>query len=163
MVRNVVAGSVFSVMLLGSSAFAAGQAQQNAGCELRGLLIGEGAYDSLIGQLAMTLLNGTSGNQTLGITSGTSECQAPARIVKEELKDFVTANMDSLAKDIAMGEGESLDTLAELMEISSEKKAVFFAQLQTNFSSIYTSVDVIAADVIDNIYSVTASLWRPNR
>lgn len=158
MVRNVVAGSVFPVMLLGSSAFAAGQAQQNTGCEPGALLIGEGSNYSLIGQLAMTLLNGTSGNQTLGITSGTSNCRASVKIDKEELKDFVTANMDSLTKNIAMGQGESLDALAELMEVSSEKKAVFFALLQTSFSSIYTSVDVTAADVIDNICSVTFSL-----
>ena len=62
-----------------------------------------------------------SGSQTFGITSGTLECEQPAKIAAtEKLMEFVYANMDNQASDIASGKGESLDTLAELMSVPSE-------------------------------------------
>lgn len=154
MKKIVVVMIVISVML-SSVAFAASQAQQNTGCGLGALLIGDKGNDSLGIQLVMTLLNGTLGNGTFGITSGTSECKAPSRIVENErVKEFVVANMDNLAKDIAMGHGESLDTFAELMAISVEKRPVVYAKLQANFSNIFTSEKVESADVIDNIVAI---------
>jgi hypothetical protein len=57
--------------------------------------------------------------------------------------------MDQLAKEIAVGHGESVDTLAELLEISD--KATFSASLQTNYNSIYASQNATMADVLDNI------------
>lgn len=134
------------------------QAQENTGCGLGAVLIGEKGNDSLIAQLAMTCLNGTSGNGTFGITTGTSNCKKPTNIVQNErLNNFVAANMDSLAQDIASGKGESLDTVAELMSIPAEKKATTFAALQTNFAKIYSSENVQAGQVIDNISVVLAN------
>lgn len=159
MKRFVVAGLAVTfvavtLMFPGSSS-AASQAQENTGCGLGALFIGDKANDSLLGQLAMTILNGISANQTFGITSGTSNCKAPSRIVmNEKLNKFVADNMDSLAQDMATGRGESLDTLAELMNVPAEKKPEFFASLQSNFTNIYTSEKVVSADVIDNIASI---------
>jgi len=61
--------------------------------------------------------------------------------------------MDTLAKEIAVGHGESLDTLAELLKV--EDKATFSAALQANYNSIYTSQKVQMSDVLDNIASTT--------
>ena len=156
--KKVLASAAVIGMMLTGSAFAAGQAQNNTGCGLGTMFIGDKANDSLLGQLAMTTLNGICGNQTFGITSGTSECKKPARIVSNErLNEFVVANMDNLAKDVAMGRGESLDTMAELMSIPAEERTMVFAQLQANFSNIFTSERVEAADVVDNIVSVINS------
>jgi hypothetical protein len=63
--------------------------------------------------------------------------------------------MDNIAKDIAMGKGESLDTLSELMDVSVDKRPAFYEKLQANFSRIFTSEKVEAADVIDNILSIS--------
>src|SRR5690242_20647509 len=94
-----------------SGAFAAGNAHNNVGCGL-GTLIWEGrANNSSLLQAFQATTNGTSGSQTFGVTSGTSECQQPSRFVQnDKLIHFVQANMDNLAKDIAMGKGETLDT-----------------------------------------------------
>jgi len=106
----------------------------------------------------MTLLNGTSGTQTFGITSGTSQCKAPTKIVQnEELKEFVVANLDTLSKNISMGNGESLDTLAELIGIANENRPAVYTKLQANFSNIFTSDKIEAADVVDNIVTVINS------
>lgn len=144
------------ILLTAGTAFAVSKAQENAGCGLGASVIKE--TDTLIGQLAMTFLNGISGNQTFGITSGTSECKQPSRIVQNErLNEFVVANMDTLARDIATGYGESLDTLAELMGISKEMRPVVYSKLKNNFEKIFTSEKVEAADVIDNIVSIINS------
>ena len=144
---------VFS--MIGSTAYAANQS--NTGCGLGTLLLGDAAgfNDSTLGQIFIVTTNGTSGNQTFGITSGTSNCDQPKAIVlNERLEEFVVANMDGIAKDIAAAEGETLDTLAELMEISASDRAQTFAKLQSNFSTIYSSSDVTAATVVDAIYSI---------
>ena len=80
--------------------------------------------------------------------------RATSIVSREHLEIFVAENMDNLAKDIAMGQGESLDTLAELMEVPSDSRPQLFAKLQTNFSDIYTSDAIDAAGVVDNIHSV---------
>ena len=157
MKKVLVSAVIFGMMSTGV-AFAAGSSQNNTGCGLGSMLLGEAANDSLLLQVFAATTNGTFANQTFGITSGTSDCKMPSKIVKNErLNEFVVSNFDSLAKDIAMGRGESLDTMAELMGISADKREAVYAQLQTNFSSIFTSERVEAADVVDNIVSVIKS------
>ncbi len=69
--------------------------------------------------------------------------------MNERAEEFVASNMDQLAKEIAVGHGESVDTLAELLAV--EDKEVFASALQANYNSIYTSQNVEMADVLDNI------------
>lgn len=156
MKKLLIAVFVASMMFAADSSFAA--PQENTGCGLGATALKGSAFaDTLVGNLVMTFLNGISGNQTFGITSGTSECKAPTKVVENErLKEFAVANMDNLAKDIAMGRGESLETLAELLGISAENRTAVYAKLQSNFSRIFSSENVEAADVVDNIIAVIA-------
>jgi len=133
---------------LSSSAFAG----NNIGCGLGSESMGE--QDSVVMQVLAVTTNGTSGNQTFGITSGTLGCKKPSKIVSTELHQFVASNMDSLAQDIAQGQGEALDTLAQLMAVSSADRTAFNSKLQSNFGKIYTTASVDSAQVIDNIASV---------
>lgn len=147
---------VISAVLVAGTAFAAGRAHDNTGCGLGTLLWENKADDSSISQAFQATTNGTFGSQTFGISTGTSECKQPTRFVtNEKVNQFVTHNMDNIAKDIATGKGESLDTLAELMEVPVDKRPAFYSKLQANFSSIFTSEKVEAADVIDNIFSIS--------
>ena len=130
--------------------------QKNYGCGL-GSMAFEG-NDGLISQVSAATTNGTFGNQTFGITSGTSNCtQYSEWTSNEKVNVFVTDNMDSLAKDIAKGKGEHLDTLASLMNIPQKDRAAFNSKLQKNFSRIYTFGDVTAMEVIRNIEAVISS------
>ena len=126
-------------------------ANANTGCGLGNQVITN--QDSVLMQVFAATTNGTSGNQTFGITSGTSGCAKPARFVSNnKANEFVAGNMDALAFDISNGEGEALTTLATLLNISNPD--VFASTLQTNFNKIYTSATVSSADVIDNIVSL---------
>jgi len=142
-----------TVICLGTMAWAD---QKNYGCGL-GSIVFEG-NDGLISQVSAVTTNGTFGNQTFGITSGTSNCeQFKTFASNEKINKFVAENMDSLAKDIARGHGEYLDTFAGLIAVPESQRAALYASLQANFSKIYTSDSVSYLDVLRNIDSVIAS------
>lgn len=150
----VLAVAVCFILGVAGGAFAE-SLKDNVGCGL-GSMIFENTKDSIAIEVLAATTNGILGNQTFGITTGTLGCRTPAKWVSNEmLNKFVASNMDGLAKDIAMGKGENLDTLAELMGVSPEKRPEFNATLQTNFSNIFTSEKVESADVIDNIVAVS--------
>ncbi len=141
--------SVAAVVALSTSAMAGVNSQ--TGCGLGSMIIKDDSSAVLLALQATT--NGISGNQTFGITTGTLGCKKTKFVMNERAEEFVASNMDILAKEIAVGHGESLDTLAELLEV--EDTATFSASLQTNYNSIYTSQKVEMSDVLDNI-STTA-------
>ena len=137
--------SIAAVAALSSAAIAGVNSQ--TGCGLGSMIIKD---DSTAVMLALQFTtNGTSGNQSFGITSGTSGCKKTKFVMNERAEEFVASNMDQLAKEIAVGHGESVDTLAELLAV--EDKEVFASALQANYNSIYTSQNVEMADVLDNI------------
>ena len=98
-----------------------------------------------------TTLNGLCGNGAFALTTGTLGYEEGATIALVDTKDFVADNMDGLAQDIAMGEGEYLDVLADMLSVSD--KVAFKNTLKDNFSNIYTSSDVTAEEVAARIHS----------
>jgi len=143
---------VLAILLLVATPALAGQARSNTGCGL-GSLIWENKSDgSVISQSLQATTNGTFGNQTFGITSGTLGCDQPANIIKNDrMLAFTADNMDLLARDIAAGNGETLDTLAELMEVPAVDRPVFAATLQANFDRIFVTGEETAGVVLDRI------------
>ncbi len=137
--------SVVAVAALSTAVFAG--VNDQTGCGLGAMIIKDDSSAVLLALQATT--NGTSANQTFGITSGTSGCKKTKLVMNERAEEFVASNMDQLAKEIAIGQGESVDTLAELLEV--EDKATFAASLQSNYNSIYSADDVKMADVLDTI------------
>ncbi|MFB3884468.1 MAG: DUF3015 family protein [Thermodesulfobacteriota bacterium] len=131
--------------------------QKNTGCGL-GTMLFEG-QNGLVSQTFAVTTNGTFGNQTFGITSGTSNCERYKTLTfNEKLNTFVADNMGNLASDIARGQGEYLTTLAVLMEIPSAEKGSFYSHMQAHFSDIYTSDKVTHSEVVNNILTVTATM-----
>ena len=123
-------------------------ANENTGCGLGSMII-KNQNSTMLQAIAATT-NGTSGNQTFGITSGTSNCNKPNNFVSnDKLNKFVEDNMDELALDISAGKGETLETVAKLMNV--ENNVEFSAKLQSNFTSIYSNENVTSAAVIDSI------------
>ena len=123
-------------------------ANENTGCGLGSLIIKN--QNTVVLQVLAATTNGTSFNQTFGITSGTSNCDKPSNFVSnDKLNKFVSENMDELAMDISAGQGETLTTVAKLMNVEDTK--AFSSKLQANFTNIYTSENVTSANVIDSI------------
>jgi hypothetical protein len=97
--------------------------------------------------------NGTFGNQTFGMTSGTAGCDADQKI-QRAAADFLDDNMEKVARDMSTGQGESLDTLANLMGIQGQDKVRFFSVAHTNFATIFSSDSVSSIDVMASLQEV---------
>jgi len=83
--------------------------------------------------------------------SGSSKKNS-AQADRIQLEQFASLNSDQLAKEIAAGHGEILDTLATLMKV--EDKATFSAKLQANYGLIYTTSGISSEEVLNNISKI---------
>jgi hypothetical protein len=115
-----------------------------AGCGLGSMAFGD-APGGL--QILAATINGIMGNQTFGITFGTSNC-GPG-LLAQGTRNFVEANRELLAKDMARGEGESIGALT-VMAGCADSHAVG-AALQARFEAIFPSETTPASDVADAI------------
>jgi len=148
--------SFMLTLLVSGAAYAQGQAKSNTGCGLGTMIWENKANDSMLMQVLQSTTNGSTGTQTFGISSGTSECQQPSNMVQNErLNHFVRSNMDNLAKEIATGKGETLDTFVEMLGIEASQGEAFKTNLQANFNNIFTSDKIVLAEVIDNVMTVS--------
>ena len=149
---------LLGICVLVSSLFTAqsGTLEDNCGCGL-GTMVFEG-QDGVLSQTLAVTTNGIFLNNLFGITSGTINCEEPPGFVSvDRLNIFVAGNMDNLAKDIAVGNGEVLNTLADMMQIPSSERNQVYTTLRKNFSNIYGSNDITSKQVVKNILRVTNS------
>ena len=147
MIKKYVVAVAVATAFTAPSAYA-----ENTGCGW-GTMVFEGQSGKGNEILAVTT-NNTFGNQTFGITTGTAGCDEGATIASAEVRLFASANMDKLARDMAIGEGETLDSLADLMRIDQRDKPAFFMLTKTNFDQIYASKDVTTGDMLTALRSL---------
>lgn len=129
--KKLIAGAI----LVTSSTMAF--ASSPAGCGLGTAVVFKDADEWHEHVLAATT-NGTSGNQTFGMTSGTLGCEA-ANGPLAHVQSFMDDNMDQLALDSAKGQGETLAALAEVMGVEAQDTAAFNRTMQTNFDAIFAA------------------------
>ena len=143
---------VLSLVSFSGSALAAGYG--DAGCGLGSIAFGN--QQGGVQVLAATT-NGTFGTQTFGITTGTSNCN-PAGLVKleKEREEFAQTNYSTLVKEMAMGEGENLDTLAGLYGCTQNSHADFGTLVQENFSHIVQSDSTTSQEMLSSLKSEMA-------
>ena len=138
--------------LAGTQLFA-GQVKDNCGCGFGSMALGE--ETGLCSHLAATILNGISGNQTFGISSGTLNCEQATNLVSvKEVEIFVADNMDHIATEAAVGEGAYLSALADLLDVKAEDRVQFYTAMQLNFDKIFSGTDVHANEVTRSIVSL---------
>lgn len=118
-----------------------------AGCGLGSLAFGNQSGPV---QIVAATLNST-GVQTFGITTGTSNC-GPGAFAKAELNSFIQSNSVALENDIVRGQGETLSTLNNMLGCD----ASFNGTLQQNYKSIYTP-NASSADLTEKIVSLSNS------
>lgn len=130
-----------SVAALGMIAFSNGaQAHDSTGCGL-GSMAWRG-QSGLVPQVLAVTTNGFFGTQTFGISTGTSGCDPNGRITGGTQRMFLTFlenNMEQFAFDASRGEGETLYTIAGILDVPAEKVALV---AKTHFNDIFSSEDV---------------------
>ena len=124
--------------------------KSNTGCGLGYVAMKD--QEGLAFEVLAVTTNGTSFNQTFGITFGTLECEKPTKVaVNDRVHTFISHNMDELAMDISRGEGPYLETLAVLMEVPPEQRPEFYRKLSSNFDRIFPDPTVSSAHVAEVI------------
>ncbi len=102
----------------------------DAGCGLGSVIFGR---TSGFTQVFASTTNGTAGNQTFGISSGTSNCGG----LGKEAVAFIEVNKASLQNDISKGYGETVTSLSEIY--GCKKSEQFGKTLQSNYKAIFKS------------------------
>lgn len=131
--KKIIAG----IILASASSVALAAANGPAGCGLGSTVIFPDADEWHEYVLAATT-NGTSGNQTFGMTSGTLGCESANGPLKSA-QVFMDENMDQLAADAAVGQGETLAALAEVMGVKTQDTAAFNRVMQSNFDAMFNA------------------------
>ena len=130
-------------------------ADNAAGCGV-GTMIMEGKSGLVFHVLAATT-NGTFGNQTFGMTSGTLGCKVDDAVTASaELRQFASANLDQLSLEMAAGEGEALTALASLYGIEAQDRAAFYTLTKANYGTIISGDAVTAGEVLTSLHGLMA-------
>ena len=146
--KKFIAGAI-----LVSSSTLAFAGNDLAGCGLGTAVVFPDANEWHEHVLAATT-NGTSGNQTFGMTSGTLGCEGangPLKLAQAFMED----NMDQLALDAAKGQGETLAALAEVIGVEAQDAAAFNRTMQSNFDSMFNA-DATSATAYEAMTSAMA-------
>lgn len=147
MMRQLLIGS----LIMGASTLTMAD-NSGPGCGWGSMLF-EGSSGTPSHVVAATT-NGTSGNNTFGMTSGTNGCDTSKTLDYKGTSAVVFHNMDRLSNDIAKGEGEILDTVASVMGIDSVDVPTFKRVLHENFDAIYPNSEVTSDQVMEAMISV---------
>lgn len=108
-------------------------------------------------QVLAVTTNGTFGNQTFGISSGTSGCTQDGAVSSTwKTAMFIDGNKDKLARDMSRGSGESLDSLARLLGVDDQHKARFVALTRGNVGRIFPAADASTDDIRAGLRAVMA-------
>jgi hypothetical protein len=135
-------------VLLGASATAVAEAPGGPDCGWGNMLMNG---DSGLGpHIIASLTNGTSGNATFGMTTGTNGCSSNGKLTYGG-KSLIGAVMDEFGEDVARGDGEALTAVAVSMGIDEADRPLFKAVMHDNFATLFPSNDVTAEQVSDRI------------
>ncbi|BBH53447.1 DUF3015 family protein [Fluviispira sanaruensis] len=143
--RSILLLTILFSSVCASQAYAASYG--TAGCGLGSILFeNTGTWWK---QVLAATTNGTFGNQTFGITSGTSNCGSGATALARKQQDYVTANLVSLQREVAQGSGDAVVGLADVFGCKANDYSKFAEFSQTNYKAIFNSNDPVA--IISNI------------
>lgn len=117
---------------------AEGNPDTGPGCGLGKLAWQNYPHQKVIGiQTMEATTNGLMGNQTFGISSGTSGCTNDGKFWAEhKVNAFAALNFENLSQDMAQGRGEHLASLAALMGVPAAQQPAFFAMTQEKYASL---------------------------
>lgn len=122
-----------------------------AGCGLGSVIVGKRGAQIFAGTT-----NGTSFNQSIGITVGTLNCvDSPSAEVAGRMDQFIMVNRSQVQGDIARGQGETIAAIGQYMGCSANAGQIGSA-LKSDYPTIFTS-GAPANEITDGIISTILS------
>jgi len=147
--KKIVAIMAIVGLMLPSVLMAAGGTHPMAGCGLGYVLFGS-TNNGKIYQILGATTNLTSGNQTFGITSGTSGCTEDGAVkFAKEAEVFAEVNLDSLRRDVARGEGEYATSFASLLGATDASTMVSF--MHSHYNNLFPSSKTTSGEMMANL------------
>ena len=100
--------------------------------------------------------NGSSGNNTFGMTSGTNGCSTTGKLTYGG-KSMIAAVMTEFSEDVAAGNGEAMNAVAVLMGIEQSDRQTFAEVAHSNFKVIFPSEKTTAEEALASLEQVMKS------
>jgi hypothetical protein len=145
--KRVIAG----IVILGASSVAMAESPGGPGCGWGNML-----FDGQSGMgphFLATTTNGTSGNKTFGMTTGTNGCETSGTLTYGG-KSMISSIMGEFTEDVARGEGDALNAVAVIYGVEQQDRATFAQVMHENFAVIFPSEDVTADEMMASIESI---------
>ena len=143
MKKNLLLGGVLGLVMFASTpSFAI---DSTGGCGL-GSMAWRG-QSGIIPQVLAITTNGILFNNTFGVTLGTSGCDPNGRVTGGTGKMVLAVienNMEQFAMDASRGNGETIETIAGILDVDSKELG---AKAQQNFAYLFTDENVEAVDL----------------
>ena len=142
MKKNLLLGACFAIALMATPAKAI---DSTGGCGL-GSMAWRGQSGIIPQVLAMTT-NEISFNNTFGVTFGTSGCDPNGRVTGGTGKMVLAVienNMEQFAMDASRGNGETIETIAGILDVDSKELG---AKAQQYFAYLFTDENAEAVDL----------------
>ncbi len=125
------------------------------GCGLGAQIFNQKA---VLHQVLAATTNGTLGNQTFAISTGTLGCSNNGKFAStEQATMFADLNFDNLSQEMAQGGGEHLASLATLMGVPAEQQPAFFAMTQEKYAALIESGETSPAAMLKALHETMAA------
>ncbi len=142
-----------TAVLIGSSNLAMAVMPGGPDCGWGNMLF-EG-QSGFVPHFAASTTNGTSGNATFGMTTGTNGCSVDGTLTYGgSAMVNLSKVMDEFIVDASQGEGDAMNAVAVSMGIAPEDREHFGKTVNTNFNAIFVSADATVEEVYTNLLSV---------
>jgi hypothetical protein len=142
--------SFLGIVLLGASSMALAVSPGGPNCGWGNMLF-EG-QSGLPSHIIATTTNGTSGNATFGMTSGTNGCATDGKLTYGG-KGWIDVSsiMDEFSEDVARGHGSAMNAIAVMIGVEQQDREVFAQVLHENFAVIFPNEDVTAQEALASV------------
>ncbi len=145
--------SLLAVSLMACSLSAAAVSPGGENCGWGNMLFK--GQSGLPSHIVASTTNGSSGNATFGMTSGTNGCNTSGSLTYGG-KDMVDVSsiMDEFSEDVARGHGDALTTVAVSFSVETQDRAAFNAAMHENFAVIFPSESVTGEDAMASVIKI---------
>ena len=145
--KKIIAG----LALLSASSVAMAEAPGGPNCGWGNMLF-EG-QSGLGSHIIASITNGTSGNNTFGMTTGTNGCSTSGTLTYGGA-NMVSSIMGEFSEDVARGEGDAMDTVAVVYGVEKQDREAFAKVMHENFAVIFPNEDVTAEDMMASMEAI---------
>ncbi len=136
------------VGIMSGASIARAQGYGMAGCGLGPMLFKENDKT----QILAATTNGTFGNQTFGITSGTLGCVSGGVVkAKREQAAFAEVNFQDLKRNMATGGGEFLTSFATLLGCEDPVKPALAKMTQSKYEKILPTEKTTPIEMLSGV------------